>query len=276
MNRIIVTDSTAYLPKSLVAENNIKIVPLNVHIKDMVFKEGSRLSNMEYFTMLKNEPVFPSTSQPATGEFLRVFEQLNPGDEALVILISSQLSGALHSAQVARDMLGKSDINIYIFDSLSTIIGLEFLIRRACELLHKNMSMTQIIEELEQLKHKIRLLFIVDDLEYLARGGRISHLSKHVGNILQIKPILHLNQGKIEVFDKVRTKQKAINHILNEVRANAASINKIGVIHVNTPEECRELKDMLAGIYSGEILTQEVGPVIGSHTGPGAVGIAFY
>jgi len=112
MNRIIVTDSTAYLPKSLVAENNIKIVPLNVHIKDMVFKEGSRLSNMEYFTMLKNEPVFPSTSQPATGEFLRVFEQLNPGDEALVILISSQLSGALHSAQVARDMLGKSDINI--------------------------------------------------------------------------------------------------------------------------------------------------------------------
>lgn len=107
MATYIITDSTSYLPADFIQHNNIQVIPLNVHLHDRVYKENLDLSNQEYYHLLRTQPIFPSTSQPSTGDFCKVFEQLQPGDEAIVILISSRLSGTVQSAEIAKNILGK-------------------------------------------------------------------------------------------------------------------------------------------------------------------------
>lgn len=271
----IITDSTADLSAFFVEKNGVKVVPLNVHIQDKVFRDGIDISNSDYYTLLRNEKIFPLTSQPSAGDFLNIYQDLQNNDQALVILISSQLSGTIQSAQLARDMLNNKNNKIEILDSLSTTTGLAFQVMKACELVEEGKELDEIRTEIEKVREQIKLFFVVDDLEYLNRGGRISHISKHIGNILQIKPVLIIKKGQIQVFEKIRTRKKAIDRIVIELK-KMEKIQSLAVIHVDALDEALLLHDKIKDLFPGEIIISEVGPVIGTHVGPGSLGLVFY
>jgi DegV family protein with EDD domain len=276
MTTMLITDSTAYLPDFIVKKYGIIIVPLNVHLPQQDFKEGEGLRNQEYYQYLRNNRVFPTTSQPSAGEFLELFKQLSPGDEALVILISSKLSGTVQSAQVACSMLSDDHPPVTIIDSLSGAMGLGFQVIRAAEMLAEGFALNEISAEIEAMIKPMQIYFMVDDLEYLVRGGRISKLSGILGNVLQLKPILTVKAGEIVLFDKVRTTGKALQRIFDELEKHRHDLHKITVMHVDAPESAQQLQTTLQADYSVPIYLVEVGPVIGTHVGPGCLAVIFY
>jgi DegV family protein with EDD domain len=271
----IITDSTAYLTEKMLQDEDIRIVPLNVMLQGRQYREGIDLNNRECYRIMRSQSVFPTTSQPSVGDFLQAYRSLPPGAEALVILISSGLSGTWHAAEMAQAMLNRDDVKIHVIDSWSTTIGLALQIMRVCELRRQGQGIDAILEELKRIIPKTRIFFVVDNLEYLYRGGRIGPAAKYFGNMLQIKPVLYIHHGKIDVFDKIRTKYKAVSRIVEAFSDLSPQVEKLAVTHVDAPEEAEELRQRLAEIYSGSIYLRETGPVIGAHVGPGAVGLAY-
>lgn len=272
----IITDSTAYLPDAICKQYGITVLALNVHLPDQDFKEGRGLSNTEYYQYLKEHQVFPSTSQPSTGEFLAVFNELRAGDEALVILLSSKVSGTVQSAQIACSMLDEGHPPITIIDSLSSAMGLGFQIMRAAEMLELGKNTAEIEAELLNMQKALRVFFIVDDLEYLSRGGRISKLGSFLGNMLKLKPILTLRSGEIMLHTKVRTTGKAIKTMLEELDKRRDQLHKISVVHVDALQDAARLQTKLQENYAVPVYCSELGPVLGTHLGPGTLGIIFY
>jgi len=277
MARYVVTDSTSDLPFPFRKDDGIKIVPLNVHIHDKTFKDGVDLTNQEYYKRLRNESISPLTSQPSAGDFAEIFDSCADGDEIVAVLISSHLSGTVQSALLAREtVLQKRDLKIEIIDSLSAAIGLGLQVIKCAEMIQADKTITEIKAELLRIQDKSRIFFVVDDLEYLYRGGRISNISKQIGNLLQLKPILTLVEGRIEVFDKVRTKQKALIQILKQAKEDVMQIERLAIIHIDNEEEAPIMAREVKEFYSGPLLITEPGPVIGTHAGPGTIGLAYY
>jgi DegV family protein with EDD domain len=273
----IVTDSTAYLAKDIINEYDIKVVPLNVSMNGEAFQEGSRYSNHDYYQRLRSENIFPTTSRPSAGDFYEVFSKVNPGDTIIGVFISTGISGALYSAEVARGMLPEREI--ILIDSRYTVMALAFQVTRAAEMAREGHEVTAILAEMERIREGTVLHFLVDDLEYLYRGGRLTRVEKLLGNVLQIKPILHMNEGKIMVYEKVRTKNKALDKILADftLRVKAGRVEVACIQHVEVPEEAQELREMVEAVFDGPVLmAEEVGPVIGSHVGPGSLALAYY
>ncbi|HZJ84130.1 MAG TPA: DegV family protein [Syntrophomonadaceae bacterium] len=274
MNRYIITDSTAYLDQATLKEKGIIVIPLNVHIKDQSYQEGIDISNSDYYHILKSEPIFPTTSQPASGDFLQVFDKMQVGDEALIITLSAKLSGTMQSAQIAREMSNYSD-KIFIHDSKSAAAGMAFQVLKAHDLLKAGWDMASVVRELEGMRERVRIFFMVSDLEYLARGGRIGKAAKYLGNILQLKPILWVDDGEINLFDKVRSRQKAIKSLISQVEEAQGSLEAVTVIGIDAQEEARNLQETLQERFTIPVGISEAGPVIGSHIGSGGLGVAF-
>lgn len=274
MNRYIITDSTAYLDNDLLNKYNISVVPLNVHIKEKSFKEGIGISNQDYFQILRSEPIFPATSQPASGDFLSLFNKMQNGDEALFISISSKLSGTLQSAQIASNITNKK-IKIYLHDSKCTAAGMALQVLKAAEMLQAGYDMPSIVSYLEGMRERTKFFFMVNDLEYLARGGRIGRAASILGNIIQLKPILWIEDGEIALFDKVRSKQKALKLIISQVEKAKDNLEAIMVASVDAHEETLLLQQEIQKFCPIPVGFQDVGPVIGTHVGPGSLGIAF-
>ena len=276
MSRILISDSTSYLPENLINNYGIIIIPLYIHLEGKSYKEGRDISHAEFYHIFESSKMFPTTSQPSAGEFLEVFQSLAPEDEALVILISAELSGTVQSALMARNMLenGRQE-NIHIIDSRSSSMGMGFQLLKAGEMFTRGRTMTEVIEEVERIKIQQEIYFIVDDLEYLVRGGRLSRSSGLIGNLLQLKPVLTLKDGKIELFDKVRTSSRAIKLMMEQVEKNKSWLTQLAVIHIQAEEQALKLQENLQEQYDITTVVSEAGPVIGSHTGPGTLGIAF-
>jgi len=176
---------------------------------------------------------------------------------------------------MAADML-EGDRKATIIDSYTTTVGQGFMVSRACEMIERSCGISEIKNELERIKHSSRLFFVVDNLEYLARGGRISQISKYIGTILQMKPILHLQNGQIELFEKVRTFSRAMNRILAELQKDADGVQQLAVLHVSALSEAQKFAEQVKEIYRKEIPVFEANPVIGTHVGPGTVGLAYH
>lgn len=276
MSTILISDSTSYLPENLISDYGIIIIPLNLHLEGKSYKEGRDISHAEFYHIFKSSKMFPTTSQPSAGEFLEVFQRLTPDDEALVILISAELSGTVQSALMARNMLEtEQQKNIHIIDSRSSSMGMGFQLIKAGEMFTRGRTMSEVIEEVERIKIQQEIYFIVDNLEYLVRGGRLSKSSGLIGNLLQLKPVLTVREGKLELFDKVRTSSRAVKLMKQQVEKNKSWIKRLAVIHVQAEAEALKLQQDLQEQYGITALISEAGPVIGAHTGPGTLGIAF-
>jgi DegV family protein with EDD domain len=275
----IVTDTTAYLPEAYVREHDIRVVPLNVHFGVEAFKETVEITNDEFYARLKTAPALPTTSQPSPGDFLDVFRPLvDAGHEVLVLPLSSRLSGTYSSATAARDML--PDAAIHVVDTLNTGLALELLIRAAVEAIRAGATLAEVTGLMEAMKGEVFTLFVVDTLEYLAKGGRIGSAKAFLGTMLSVKPILTLKDGSIQAYEQVRTKRKAVARMVDLIVAHAGSKGpqaRVTMTHSLALEEAEAARrELVARLGCAEPSLSELGPVIGAHTGPGVVSAAIY
>ncbi len=280
MNRTaIVMDSTGYLTSDILSKHHIQVVPLHVTVGEETFLE-TELTNEALFSKLNQISGFSTTSQPSVGAFLDIYEGLfSQGVEEIIsIHLSRALSGTLVSAQMARELA--SNKNIHIFDSGSAALSFGLLAWAAAEWADAGLSAAAIMDKLTALKEKTELYFIVETLENLRRGGRIGGGAALIGTLLHIKPILHFNeQGEIDVFDKVRSRARAWERVRRELNERLASGGsyRICVIHVSSPELAENIAQELRKAYPHQdIRLFEAGPVIATHVGPGAFGLAFH
>jgi DegV family protein with EDD domain len=275
----IVTDSTAYLPEATIRQHDIRTVPLYVHFGKQAFREGMELSNEEFYSRLKEAPELPTTSQPSPGEFYEAFKELDGGGHEIIALtISSKLSGTWDSAMGAKEMLPEA--KIHVIDSLSTSIGLQLIIEAVAEAISAGATAREIVEQVEALKERLYVLFVVDTLEYLAKGGRIGNAKAFLGTLLKVKPILTLEGGAIEPCEQVRSKRKAVTRMLDLIEEHLgdnASQAKLAVAHALVPDEAQSfIREAMDRLGCAEPSCADIGPVIGTHTGPGVIGVAAY
>jgi DegV family protein with EDD domain len=275
----IVTDSTAYLPQATVREQGIHVVPLYVHFGEQAFREGLELSNDEFYARLKEAETLPTTSQPSAGEFYEVFKELvETGYEVVTLTISSKLSGTWNSAMAAKEML--PDAPISVIDTLSTSVGLQLMVQAAVDAVSAGSSRQEIVNQIEEIKERMHLWFAVDTLEYLAKGGRIGNAKAFLGTLLKVKPILVLQDGAIEPLEQVRSKRKAHDRMLELVEEYMGTNGpqaRIAIAHALVPQEAQAISQELEErLGCCQPLTAGIGPVIGTHTGPGVIGVAAY
>lgn len=275
----IVTDSTAYLPEPVIREHDIRVVPLCVHFGEEAFKEGVELSNEEFYTRLKAAPELPTTSQPSAGEFRQVFKELvEAGHEIVTLTISSRLSGTWNSAMAAKEML--PDAGISVIDTESTSIGLHLMVGAALQAIAAGATRQEVVDQIEEIKERICVFLVVDTLEYLAKGGRIGNAKAFMGTLLKVKPILALQDGVIEPVEQVRSKRKALARMLELVEGHLGANGRqarVGLANALVPEEARAFgQEVQARLGCPEPFVSDLGPVIGTHTGPGVIAVAAY
>jgi DegV family protein with EDD domain len=275
---IVVTDSTAGMPADLAAQNGVHVIPLWVHFEEEGYRDGVDLTTEQFYPMLSKARNLPTTSQPSIGEFLEVYRPLAGQAEAIVsIHISSELSGTVASALAAREML--HDVPVHVVDSRSTSMGLGLIALAAARAAAEGHNAEEVAAVAERLVLRTDVIFVVDTLEYLHKGGRIGGATALLGSLIQIKPILHLDKGRIAVLDKARSWRKAMDRLMEIVAKRAGSAGSLhaSVIHAQANEEAEAIRDRVSGAFRfAELHMAGVSPAIGTHVGPGTVGIAFY
>lgn len=277
----IVTDSTCYIPNELKEKYDITVVSLSVVMGNEIFKE-TEIENDVFYKKLAEADSIPTSSQPTIDDLYKIFERIvENGDDVIGIFISSEMSGTYSTCnQVIKTMIEEKypDARMEIIDSRSNCMQMGYAVLTAARLANENKSMDVILEEVNKVINRSRFLFIPDTLEYLKKGGRIGGASALFGTLLQIRPILTVEDGKTAVFDKVRTKQRAILRMIDKVKGDIAEgkLGELIVHHINCEEEGRALAEKVKEILGVEAQIQDIGPVIGCHVGPKAVGIAYY
>jgi DegV family protein with EDD domain len=272
----IVTDSSAYLEPEVIAKHDIRVVPLKVVFGSEVFAEGVDITNEEFYQRLVKGGKPPTTSQPSVADFIKVYRELaEQGHPILSIHISSKLSGTCASALAAKNALPQAQIEIV--DSLTVAMGM--LISPAAEAAERGETLSQIAASIEKLNKCIKVIAAFDTLEYLWKGGRIGAARALVGILLKIKPVLTQEGGEAKVLNKPRTMAQAIEYIQGfvekEVKGNVFLHG--WVAHSHVPQAARVLEKRLRDNFNWVGLRfVEMGPVLGTHMGPGLVGISFY
>lgn len=276
----LVTDSSSYLPPEFTQQYQITMVPLKVQLGGETFIEGTGLNNREFFDRLAASSDYPSTSQPAVGDFYRAYQQLleaNPFAEILVLPVSSKLSGTYGAAMAAAGQLPEAQITV--FDTLSVAMGVGLMVMTAARMIAAGHDLPEILIRLTQMRQKLPIFLMVDTLEYLKRGGRIGAASAFLGTLLDTKPILTVEAGEIRPVGRVRGKNKAIRRLFDELERQLPASNQAvqaGVMHAAAAEEAQQLADMIRERFNVTyFFVFELGPVVGAHVGPGAIGTGF-
>jgi DegV family protein with EDD domain len=274
----IVTDSTANMSEDILQEYGIGVIPLTVNWEGDSLLDGVDIQVDAFYERLPKAKEMPTTSQPSVGQFMEFFEQVAETADSIVgIFISEPLSGTMDSARAAAKEL--SNIPIELVDSRSAAMGLALIVTSAARLAAEGKDYQEIAEKARSLVPKTRLLFVVDTLEYLHKGGRIGGAQRLVGSVLSIKPILHLVDGRIESLASVRTKRKAVAHLMEIVGNESGWGSQVhyGVLDALAAETAdKMMEEIKEHGEPAELLRGGISPVIGTHIGPGAVGIAFY
>jgi DegV family protein with EDD domain len=274
----IVTDSTAYIPPDLVEAYDIHVVPLHLMMGGKTWLDGVEIDPPAFYELLRTSSDFPTTSQPNVATFQELFVQLSRTAESIVaILISSELSGTVDSALGAAANL--PDIDIEVIDSRGTSMMLGFPVLEAAKVAAAGGDRQAVADRAREVAAKSNILFVVDTLEYLHRGGRIGGAAKFLGSALNLKPILALRDGFVTSIAKVRTKRKAlakVYELLAEQIGDGADVH-MSVLQVAAPEEAERFKDELTVRFNPVVISiTEASPVIGAHAGPGTVGVSFF
>lgn len=279
MNNLkIVCDSLSDVPIELINEYDIEVVPLTVIIDNKEYKDGIDITKEDFYKKLRGENVYPKTSQATYTQFKEVFEKhIREGKDILYIAGSSTATGTYQSAVMAKNDL---DGNIYTYDSQSFSYGIGVLVVRAAELAKEGKTATEIISELQILRDRSYLLFSVDTLEYLQKGGRISSTKATIANILNIKPILDVRDGLVAPIAQVRGKKNVISKMIDLIKDQCGDDLSDQVIYIGYSDDDKE-KEKLIEVAKNELNPKDikffmVGTCIGSHSGPGVTGILTF
>ncbi|WP_411343068.1 DegV family protein [Paenibacillus sp. WLX1005] len=275
---MIVTESTADIPAELIKQYNIQIIPLRLFFGQDNYADGVDITSSEFYDKLAAASQLPTTSQPSPADYAAAYERLlteDPEREIVSIHLSSGLSGTYQSATIGRSMTEQPE-RITVIDSKSASYGYGLAVVHAARLAQEGLSPRAIEADVHRLLAERELYFLVDDLEYLRKGGRIGRASAMIGTLLNVKPILSIDEnGVIYPVEKVRGQKKAMLRIV-EMMKQKLTARKIHLAlgHTANRESCEPLLQLLKQHYEiGELVYSEIGPVIGTHTGAGTIAV---
>lgn len=278
MSIAVVTDSTAYLSHEQYDLYNIYSVPLSCIVQNEVYKEEIDITSEEFFLKVREMEKLPTSSQPTVGDFTALYEELGKEYDAIIsIHLSSGISGTYQNAVSVSQAI--EHVEIYPYDSELAAAGQAFQVIEAAKLAQKGATVEEILEKLDQIKEATELYFVVDDLTNLVKGGRLSRAAGSVATLLSIKPVLTFVDGLIVPFDKIRTKKKALRKIENLLEESVRSSDypiQATVVHAFSEQEGLAFKENLETKFPDvEFNLSFLGPVIGVHTGEGAIGMTW-
>ncbi len=272
-----VVDSTAYIPPDQVQQFDIKVIPQVLIWDDETMLDGVDIQPTAFYERLRDSKTMPTTSQATIGAFIEVFKPLvEAGRPILAILVSDKLSGTIQSAEQAKAEF--PDAKIVIVDSESTAMALGFQVLAAARGARDGKSFEEVTEIARQAKRQTGVLLVVDTLEFLHRGGRIGGASRLLGTALSMKPVLELQDGVLDVVEKVRTRSKAQARLLDilEERIDGRPNLRLAVLHAAAEQQARDLLEIASNrLNPMETVFSEVSPVVGTHVGPGTLGLCY-
>jgi DegV family protein with EDD domain len=275
---VVVTDSTADIPREIVAQHGLHVVPQILIMGTKTWRDGVDIDSATFYRLLRTSPDFPSTSQPSATEFEALFRELSAEAGGIVaVVVSDELSGTLNSARAAAASL--PDLPIEIIDSRTVSMGLGLMALTAARAAARGEGLAAVAESARQLIPRVQVYFVVDTLEYLHRGGRIGAAARLFGSALNLKPVLQIKDGMVTPVTRVRTRRKALDKLLEMLREELGGGGTIhmAVLHIAAPEEAAKFGQQIEALYHpAELIQAECGPVVGTHAGPGTVGVAFY
>lgn len=275
----VVTDSTSYIDKELAEKLDIRVLPLYVSFEDESMRENE-IENKLFFKKMEEKGI-PVSSQPSIGELYKAMVDIvSKGDDLLCIFLSSEMSGTYNSACKVRDKVLEEykDRRIYVLDSRSNSMQLGFSALVAARAAKSGKDIEEVRNIAEANIERSRFIFVPDNLKYLKKGGRIGGAGALIGGILKIIPVLTVEEGKTTVFKTVRTKMNAVKVMIDKVLEDNKDyrVEEILVHHIDAYEQAQVLRDRLEEELELNVGIEDIGPVIGLHVGPGALGIAYY
>lgn len=272
----IVTDSSCDISLERCAELGVELLPITVNFGEESYRANLDITNEEFYEKLATVQELPKTAQITPAQFEKIFQLYKEsGDDVVCLFISSKMSGTLQSARVAKNILGAD--NILLPDTLNVTFALRLLVEEAVKMRDAGMTGAEIVTKIEELIPRIRLFAMIEDLKYLKMGGRLSATSALVASILGICPIITLKDGLVEVVGKARGKKAAFAAIRKCVEKEPISADYCVTLgHANVPENCKAFEGYMEDLLKKrEIHVSSIGSIVGTHTGPGAVGLAY-
>ena len=273
----IITDGACSLTPAMGKEFGLHVVPVHVSFNGKSYKSGVDLDADEFYRLLRTSKDLPTTSQPTALDFVNANTQLaEEAEEIVTIVVSHHLSATLQSAQMAQQEF--STVPVHVIDSESVSLGLGMIAIAAARAAAEGQNAQQILQLVERIKKSINIIFTVDTLEYLHKGGRIGGGAAFLGSALKIKPILYVKDGRIEPLEKQRTQTRAIARMLELVEEKAGeSKTHFAILHCDAEKEAQELGEKVKAKFNcASLVISEAGSVIGTHAGPGTLGVVFY
>lgn len=275
----VFTDSTSYIPKDLQEKYNIKVLSLSVSLDDKEYIEVDT-SNEEFFAHVDASSEFPKSSQPSLEAVYDAFKtELDNGNSIVGVFISTKMSGTYQTACMVRDDLLEKypDASITLIDSKSNCMQLGLAALAAAEAIFEGKKLAAVINAVEETIKRTRFIFIPKNLKYLEKGGRIGKAQALLGNALKLIPILTVKDGETDSMAKVRTFSKATNKLISLLKEDTEKlgVKKLVITHINALDQAKELLDRVSEFINIEVVISHIGPVIGTHVGPGAVGFIY-
>lgn len=274
----IITDSSAYLPKDIAEKYNVRAVPLSLHWDGESYYDNVDIHAEEFYTRLLTSKTIPTTSQVTIGQFVEVFEPLvKAGEDVLYLSVSYGISATYNSAVQAAEMLGNPP-NLMILDTRLVAMALSLLVIEAARAAEKGASLAEVKKVAEDALPRIGVFFTVDTLEYLHKGGRINSAKRLLGSAINLKPIMEIRDGKIELVESVISTKKATMRMLDLVEKGVAGRTpvRLAPFHALAFERMLAMEaSAIERFHPVEIFRSEVSPAIGAHTGPGTLAIAY-
>ncbi|MDD4571359.1 MAG: DegV family protein [Clostridia bacterium] len=268
----IITDSTCDIPLPETRQMGIEMVPLSVNFGDETFVDKFTITNKEFYKKLQTSAVMPTTTLANPQQFIEVFNRYH-NDDIIGIFLSAKLSGTFQSAVIAKETVKRN--NIYLIDSNTTTIGMALLIEQALKYQNEGKTTQEIIQKINELIPKVEIYAIFDTLKYLVKGGRISASKGLIGNVLGVKPIIHLQNGELTSIGKERGMKKAITFVFNQINSKSEPDYNMPIAFAHSDNH-EYLVNLAKNFPKENSKSYNIGSVVGTHAGPKAIAIAFF
>jgi len=274
----IVIDSAGDIPFEWISELNIDIIPINIHFGEQTFLQGVDLSNKDFYRMADESGTIPKTSQPTPQQFSDFYKRIaEPGEEIISLHVTSKLSGTFASAQQAAKELG-DEYHVYPVDSRSGSAAMGYMAREARLMNQAGKSLQMILQRLEEISRNVTIILTLDTMEYARRSGRVRALQAALASILNVKPIIVLRDGVLEVGERVRTRKKSLAYIVDKIKTKVGdNLVNAAVVHAEDPDAAKSLLERVSSTLNcHQIITTELSIGVAANLGPGTVGVIVY
>ena len=275
----IVTDSLSWLPPEVTEEHRVEVVPLHVFFGEERYTETVNITNEQFYARLRTGDVLPKTTQPSPGEFQQVFDALaNDADTDSIVCItaSAKISGTNNSARVAAQAI--DGLRVEVIDSELAALAEGTLVIEAARAAADGADTDAVAARVRELQPRCGVALTLDTLDYLYKGGRLGRAQHLIGSLLRFRPVLHMDGGELAPLARPRTRRKAVAQLLQYAaeRAGGNELAMAGILHGDAPEDAAELRRQVEARFKvGEVYESQIGPVIGTYTGPDALGLCF-